>query len=308
MSARIQIVRRTVLGSVLCIALSCLVSAQPAQRTFASPDDAARALVEAVRSSNLDKVIAIFGPDGRELAESSDAATGRLNREIFVAAVGEGWHLVDAGANRKTLVIGNEDWPFPVPIAKAGAAWHFDTAAGREEVIARRIGRNELSAIAICHTYVAAQRHYASVAHDGKRAGLYAAALTSAPGKQNGLYWPDAHGQPRSPLGDLVAQAATEGQTLGGEPRVPFHGYYFRILTAQGAHAKGGKKSYVTGGDLVGGFALVAWPAQYDVTGVMTFLVSLDGVVRQKDLGPETATSAAKIAAYDPDASWHAPR
>jgi len=294
------------LSFVLAATLTCAASAQqPAQRTFASPDQAVRALVDAVRASNLDEVIAIFGPGGQELADTSDSATARHNREIFVAAVDERWHLVDAGPTRKTLVIGNEDWPFPVPLVKAGKSWHFATAAGKEEVLARRIGRNELSAIAICRTYVTAQRRYAGEAHDGKRAGLYAASFASDPGKQNGLYWPAVRGQKLSPLGDLIAEAA-EQQTGAGQPRSPFHGYYFRILTAQGAHAKGGAKSYVADGELSGGFALVAWPAQYDTTGVMTFIVNQDGIVRQKDLGPATATSAAKIAAYDPDASWHA--
>ncbi|HMD34643.1 MAG TPA: DUF2950 family protein [Vicinamibacterales bacterium] len=182
-------------------------------RTFATPEDAVNALAAAVKAGNLAEVVAIFAPDGKELAESSDPATAQQNRQIFAVAFKEGWHLVDQGANKKTLVIGNEDWPFPVPLAKQNGKWRFDAAAGKEEVIARRIGRNELAAIATCKTYVVAQQHYAKDAHDGKPAGLYAAALRSEPNRQNGLYWPAAKGQKRSPVGDLVADAsAAEGR------------------------------------------------------------------------------------------------
>jgi hypothetical protein len=281
---------------------------QQPYRTFATPEDAVRALAAAVKAGNLAEVIAIFAPDGEVLAASSDPATGGRNREVFTAAFNEGWRLVSQGTNRKTLVIGNEAWPFPVPLVKTGARWRFDTQAGKEEVIARRIGRNELAVIAICKTYVAAQQHYASEAHDGGRPGVYAIKFHSDPGRHNGLYWPDARGQKRSPLGDLVAEAAQDGQTLGagGEPPPPFHGYYFKILTEQGAHAPGGAKSFVVGGEMSDGFALVAWPAQYDATGIMSFVVDRSGVVRQKDLGPDTAAAARAMTAFDPDAAWHA--
>jgi hypothetical protein len=193
-----------------------------------------------------------------------------------------------------------------VPLLKEGGRWRFDTEAGKEEVIARRIGRNELAAIAICRTYVAAQAQYAAEGHDGRRAGLYATMFRSDPGKQNGLYWPEAKGVKRSPLGDLVASAAEEGQALAEkrDPGSPFHGYYFKILTAQGADAPGGAKSFIEGGDMSGGFALVAWPAQYDSTGVMTFIVDRSGVLRQKDLGDDTGAAAKAMTLYNPDASW----
>jgi len=295
---------------VLACALSTVVvtpGAQGAQqakteyRTFATPEDAVKALADAVKAGNLADVIAIFAPEGKELAESSDPKTGQQNRQIFAVAFKEGWHLVDSGANKKTLVVGNEDWPFPVPLIKQSGKWRFDATAGKEEVIARRIGRNELAAIATCKTYVVAQERYAKDGHDGKPAGLYAAALRSDPGKSNGLYWPDVKGQKRSPVGDLVADAsAAEGR----EPGSPLHGYYFRILTAQGAHAPGGAKSYIVNGDMSGGFALVAWPAQYDASGVMTFVVDKTGAIRQKDLGPDTATVVKAMTAFDPDKSW----
>ncbi len=196
-----------------------------------------------------------------------------------------------------------------MPIAKSGARWRFDTAAGKEEVIARRIGRNELAAIATCRGYVIAQRRYARDGHDGKPAGVYARTFNSDPGRRNGLYWQPVHGEPRSPLGDLVADAAPEHATGGsGREPTPFQGYYFRILTAQGPHAPGGASSYLVNDELTRGFALVAWPAQYDVTGVMTFVVNQDGVVRQKDLGPQTAASVAAMTRYDPDASWQTVR
>ncbi len=277
------------------------------QRTFGSPEDAVKALVETVKAGNLDQLLSIFGADGRELIASSDPATARENRDVFTVAVGEQWRLADEGPNRKTLVIGNEDWPFPVPLVKEASGWRFDTAAGKEEVLARRIGRNELTVIETSRAYVTAQRRYAQQGHDGKPAGVYATKFLSDPGKENGLYWPTAKGQKRSPLGDLVAQAAEEGRPVGGDRAQPspFHGYYFKILTAQGAAASGGAKSYVVKGDMSGGFALIAWPAQYDATGVMTFLVNQDGIVLEKDLGPGTDAAARKITSYNPDASWH---
>lgn len=283
---------------------SCSRAAQ-GPRTYATPEEAVRSLNDVVKAGKLDELLAIFGPDGQELIASSDAATGRRNRQVFNVAFAEKWQLIDQGTNTKVLVIGNEEWPFPVPLVRQENGWRFDTAAGKEEVIARRIGRNELAVMQICRTYVAAQRHYAREGHDGKRAGLYATAFRSSPGKQNGLYWPAGRGQKRSPLGDLVAQAAEEGRPLGaaGQPS-PFHGYQFKILTAQGAAATGGAKNYVTAGEMSGGFALVAWPAQYDVTGVMTFIVNQDGVLYEKDLGAGTAAAAKAMTLYDPDPSW----
>lgn len=276
------------------------------QKTFATPEDAVKALADAVKAGSLDGVIAIFGPEGKELIDSSEPAIARENQQVFIVAFREKWHLEDAAPDRKTLVIGYEDWPFPVPIVKAGNTWRFDTAAGKEEVLNRRIGRNELAAIDTVHAYVTAQRRYAADGHDGKPAGLHAVKFQSDPGKQNGLYWPAARGQKRSPLGDLVGQAASEGRQVGanaGQPS-PFHGYYFKILTAQGPAAPGGAKNYIVKGEMSGGFALVAWPAQYDATGIMTFIVNQDGVVREKDLGPGTDAAARKMTTYNPDSSW----
>ena len=292
-----------------CVAFAAAIacSADRGPRTFATPEDAVRALMEVVKAGKIDELLVMFGPDSRELVASSDAATGRRNREVFTAAVAEGWRLVDERDQVKTLVIGYEEWPFPVPLVKDAKGWRFDTAAGKEEVLARRIGRNELAVIQVCRAYVTAQRLYARAGHDGKPMGLYAKSFRSDPGKQNGLYWPAVRGQKRSPLGDLVAQAAEEGRSIGqdGQP-APFHGYYFRILTAQGSAAAGGAKDYLAGGEMSGGFAIVAWPAQYDATGIMTFIVNQDGIVREKDLGPGTNATVKTMTLYDPDSSWGA--
>ena len=294
------------IASVAIATSSHVVVAQSVQhRTFASADDAAKTLVDTVRKGDVDALLAIFGQEGKDLLESSDTATARMNRKVFAVAAAEQWRLTEEGADRKTLVIGNEEWPFPVPIVKDANGWRFDTAAGKEEVIARRIGRNELAAIDTVRAYVTAQRRYAEQGHDGGQPGAYAQKFRSDQGKQNGLYWPTARGEKRSPLGDLLADAALEGRPAGSEGMpASFNGYHYKILTAQGASAKGGARSYIVKGRMSGGFALIAWPAQYDVTGVMTFIVNQDGVVREKDLGPETSAVVLKTTAYNPDASW----
>ena len=295
---------------LLALLPACSRASESRQPTFASPEAAVTALIQAVKDGRLDELRVMFGPEGQTLVDSSDPASARRRQDVFTAAVAERWRLEPDGPAHTVLVIGNEEWPFPIPLVKEGQAWRFDTAAGLEEVLARRIGRNELAVLRVCDTYVAAQRLYARTGHDGKRAGLYATTFSSDQGRQNGLYWPARHGEKRSPLGDLVASAAAEGRPAGGpgpEPS-PFHGYYFRILTAQGAAAPGGAKDYLVNGELAGGFALVAWPAQYDVTGIMTFVVSHDGIIWQKDLGPGTGDAARTLSQYNPDASWAAAR
>ena len=292
-----------------CVTLMTLASCRrtaSTSRTFATPEDAVRALIGAAKAGALEDVVAIFGPDGQELVDSSDPATARRNRDVFTVAAAEAWHLVDQGTGRKVLVVGNEGWPFPVPLTKVDSGWRFDTAAGKEEVLDRRIGRNELMVITICRTYVVAQQLYAEKGHDGQPAGLYARTFRSDAGRENGLFWPSGRGQKRSPLGDLVATAAAEGRPIGkdGSQPSPFHGYYFKILTAQGPSAAGGAKDFVADGRMSGGFALVAWPAQYDSTGVMTFIVNREGIVSQKDLGAGSDAAARAMTLYDPDASW----
>jgi Protein of unknown function (DUF2950) len=305
------VARAVAASAVACSMLTASLTstAQPRDwkpRTFASAEDAVRALAAAAKAGSLDEILALFGTGGEELIASSDPATSRRNRDVFTVAFAEGWRLVNQGADRKILVVGNEGWPFPVPLVHDSRAWRFDTAAGKEEVLARRIGRNELAVIEICRAYVAAQRRYAQDEHDGKRAGLYAMTFRSDPGRHNGLYWPAERGRKPSPLGDLVAQAATEGRPIAESRQspTPFHGYYFKVLTGQGASAPGGVGSYVQDGEMSRGFALVAWPVEYDASGIMTFIVGPDGMVRQKDLGPETGAAAAAMTVYSPDASW----
>jgi hypothetical protein len=275
-------------------------------RAFATPEAAARALAAAARADGMDALLDIFGSAGRELFDTSDPGTAQRNRQTFAVAFGEEWRVEDLGINRKELVIGHESWPFPVPLLKTPRGWVFDVAAGKDEILNRRIGRNELATIETCLAYVKAQRAYAKAGHDGKPVGTYARRISSDPGTQNGLYWDVKRGEPRSPLGDLLAQAAADGDPRDpSHPgRTPFHGYFFRIVEAQGLAAAGGAKQYIVDGNMTGGFALVAWPAKYDATGVMTFIVNQDGVVHEKDLGPETTTRALSVTRYDPDSTW----
>jgi hypothetical protein len=300
----INVVRLVLVAAAVAVA-ACSVF-RTSQRTFNTPEDAVKALVDAAKAEDLGEVVKLFGPDSKDLIDTSDPATAKRNREVFTIAAAERWQLTDQADGSKVLVVGNESWPFPIPLVKDGSAWRFDTEAGKEEVLARRIGRNELAAIRLARVYVDAQRVYAKRGHDGEPAGLFARTFRSDPGRQNGLYWPAAHGDKRSPLGDLVAEAAGEGTDLtkGGAQPTPLHGYYFKILTAQGAAAPGGAKDYIVDGKLSGGFALVAWPAHYDATGIMTFIVNQDGVVREKDLGTGTDAAVKTIKAYDPDPTW----
>jgi hypothetical protein len=291
------------IGAVLVALPSCRRGPAPA-RTFRSPEEAVKALASAVTTEKVDDVLQIFGPEGKDLIDTSDPASARRGRQVFTAAFTERWKLVDRDGGGKALVIGNEEWPFPVPLIQTAQGWHFDAAAGKEEVITRRIGRNELAVIEICQTYVVAQRRYARTAHDGKRAGLFATTFRSDPGKQNGLYWAVKKGEPRSPLGDLLAEAADPARLKSDAKPAPFYGYYFKILTAQGPAATGGARNFVVNGDMSDGYALVAWPAHYDNTGIMTFIVNQDGIVREKDLGPETDATARAMSIYEPDASW----
>ena len=296
-------------GAMLLAIAGCRGGDQASHRRFDSARAAATALIDAVKSGDVDNVKGIFGPDAKELVDSSDPETARRNRKVFSVAAAERWRIEEDGPDRATLVIGWEDWPFPIPLVKEGGNWYFDTAAGKEEILARRIGRNELSAIKAARTYVTAQRLYAKYGHDGKAPGLYARKITSTGAAQDGLYWPARPGQRRSPLGDLYADAAVEAERRAGntEPQ-PFHGYYFRVLTAQGAAAPGGAKDYIVKSELADGFALIAWPAHYDVTGVMTFVVNQDGTVWEKDLGTATDAEARAMSLYNPDSSWAAVR
>jgi len=276
---------------------------KPAEQTFSTPDDAVVALVDAVKANDSAKIDAILGPDARSAIASGDDVADRNGRDLFIAAYFQQASL-SGDDTTKTLYVGSEEWPFPIPVANSKAGWHFDTAAGIDELRFRRIGRNELATIDVCLSYHDAQKEYAEKSHDGNPAGTYAQKFASTPGKQDGLYWEVKEGEEPSPLGELAAEAAGEGYTRSAGEPTPFHGYYFRILTAQGANAPGGARNYIENGLMRSGFALIAFPAEYDKAGVMTFVVNQDGVVYQKDLGPDTAKIAAEIQQFDPASGW----
>ena len=274
---------------------------------FDSPENAVEILAAAVRTSHTAELQAIFGPQGQEILSSGDAVADRRGREVFLIALDQRWRLEELDKDRRELVIGNEEWPFPVPLIKDGEGWRFDTEAGKTEVLARRIGRNELAAIGVCRTYVIAQKEYAGQGHDGKAAGAYAQKVRSEPGRQDGLYWPTPRPSDKpSPLGDLAAQATAEGYSADPKGPRPFRGYFFKILTRQGPAAPGGAIDYVVDGAMKRGFALIAYPAEYGNSGIMTFIVSHDGVVHEADLGPETLKVAGGVTAYDPGAPFGA--
>jgi hypothetical protein len=287
---------------LLLLATSCHKT--PSQSKFATPNDAAKALLQAFKTDDTQQIQAIFGREAFEEVASGDAVSDKQDREVIAVAMEESLRWVPLGSDRQELIVGEEQWPFPIPLAKSGDQWVFDSQAGKHEVLARRIGRNELGVIDLCHDYVDWQKEYAALPHDGKPAGLYAQHLRSTPGHQDGLYWETNPGEQPSPLGDLAAQAGEEGYADNRAEGSPFWGYRFRVLTEQGASAPGGKKSYVVNGDMQGGFGLVAYPATYGSSGVMTFVVNQDGSVYQKDLGRDTSNLAAKITEYNPDSSW----
>lgn len=275
------------------------------QKGFASPEDAVEAFDTALKSENNKELLAIFGPDAKEVIYSADPVADRQRRERFVKAF-EVKNRIDQEGDKMVLVVGENDWPFPVPLVKVGGRWFFDTKAGKEEILNRKIGDNELSTIQVLLAVVDAEREYAMKDHDGGGLLLYAGKFMSDPGKKNGLYWEAKEGEEPSPLGELVADARAAGYTKAGTAKkpVPFHGYYFRMLYKQGKHATEGAFDYIVNGKQIGGFAAVAYPAKYGNSGVMTFIVNHDGVVYQKDLGKNTAQAAVAMKAFDPDDTW----
>ena len=285
-----------------------LHAADAVQKQFDSPEHAVDALVTAVRSGRTADLIAIFGPRGKPLVESGDAVADKKGRSRFVAAYDESHSLATQPDGELSLILGKDKWPFPIPLVKKGNAWRFDTAAGAEEILDRRIGRNELSAIEVCRAYVDAQREYSSKDRNNDGLREYAQHFASHPDQHDGLYWSTKPGEEPSPMGALVARARDEGYESAGTrtKREPYHGYYYRILKRQGTHAPGGAHDYIVGKHMIGGFALVAFPAQYGASGVMTFIVNQDGVVYQKNLGPDTEKIARQMREYDPDPSWKA--
>ena len=278
-------------------------TSQATQKTFASPADAGAAFLEAAKSGDQGGLVAIFGPDTKDVLFSGDAVKDKNALQDFVAAYGQmnRWREIKPGG--EVLYIGADNYPFPIPLGQdASGKWYFDTSAGKDEILARRIGKGELTAIAACGILADAQRQYFSQTQDnGKQ---YAQAFVSHAGKHDGLYWQVAEGQTPSPLGKLGDFAKALGYTNAGEKPQPFNGYYFQILTKQGAKAPGGAKDYIVDGKMTGGFAILAYPAAYRNSGIMTFIVSNDGTVYQKDLGEATSNVAAAMAEYNPNDGW----
>lgn len=300
----------TIWTAVCLLVLPFAVMAAPAtQMSFDNPEQAVQSLVEAVRADQPQQILKLLGPEGERLVFSGDPVADKLGREKFVTAYDKANRIEQQNAEQAVLVIGKKQWPFPIPVVKTGTSWHFDTQAGVEEILDRRIGRNELSAIEVCLAYVDAQHEYASQDRDNDGMLEYAQHFMSSPEKHDGLYWPSADGKPQSPMGPLIAAAQAEGYTPGKNAqhaldRSPYHGYFYRILNQQGSHATDGSRNYMAEGSMIGGFALVAFPASYGDSGIMTFIVSQDGIVYQKNLGKDTEASARRMTEYDPDSSW----
>ena len=288
-------------GLAFLLALAaCSKPDTPPYRVFTSPDEAGSALLDAGKSGDQNALLAIFGPGSKELISSGDAVQDKAVVDRFVTAYNQmhRWRKMPDGS--QVLLVGADNFAFPIPLKKNGAGqWFFDTAAGKDEILARRIGRNELGAIKVCHALADAQAAYFSQSEK-----QYAVKFISETGKHDGLYWESAEGQPNSPLGPLVAFATSEGYSAKPNSHVPFHGYFYHMLTRQGSHARGGAKDYMVDGKMVGGFAFVAYPAEYGNSGIMTFMMNQDGVLFQKNLGKSTTETATEISQFDPDSSW----
>jgi hypothetical protein len=292
------------LALVLCLA-ACNKQEKPLFKTFASSDDASNQLIEAAKSGDQNALLEIFGATSKDFLLSGDPVQDKATLNAFVNGYGvmHRWRKMPDGT--QILLVGADNFPFPIPLKQSAAGlWFFDSGAGKDEILRRRIGRNELAVIDVCGALADAQAEYFSQVHADGSSKQYALKFISDPGKQNGLYWEPKQGQPASPLGPLAAFATQEGYTAKQDAHQPFHGYYFHMLDRQGSQAPGGAKDYVVGGKMVGGFAFVAYPAEYGNSGVMTFMINQDGVLLQKDLGKNTAELASAISEFNPDASW----
>jgi hypothetical protein len=277
----------------------------PAQKSFATAEEAAQALLAAADANDITTLYLLFGPDGKEIVSSGDPIQDQNRRAVFAQQGKQSLKLQKDSPNRGhvQLLIGTDDYPFAVPLVKIHGQWQFDTQQGKRELLARRVGSNELDAIALCAAYVDAQFEYASENHDHTEVRQYAQKFISSEGKTNGLYWPASSDAAPSPIAEMVTQAEAEGYSTQ-QPGVPYHGYYFRILTGQGPHATGGAQSYVAHGLMIGGFGLIAWPAEYGASGVKAFMVNQDGVVYERDFGPDTSAAVRVITTFDPDKTW----
>jgi hypothetical protein len=293
----------------LSLAGTAAAAAPPSQRVFPTPELAVEALVAANRDNQLSALAQILGPAGSQLIHSGDPVADRNGRAHFVA-VYEAAHRIELESpDKAVLIVGSEEWPLPIPLLRNHSGWRFDTSAGKQEILDRRVGRNELRVIEVCRTFVQAQREFWSMQIKAGAHGEFAQHFMSRTGERDGLYWPMAADAQPSPLGPLIAQARAAGYAtdrVHGK-REPYHGYYYRILTGQGPNAPGGARQYIVDGHMTGGFALLAYPATYGDSGIMTFIVNQDGMVFETNLGPDSERSAQRITQFDPDSSWHAP-
>ena len=297
--AKIVLIATAAMSATLCFAQ------QGNEKTFASPGAAVLALYDAAKSNDQQALSAIFGSNSNDILHTGDSVADNNIRTDFVKRYDQMHRVVLEPNGSATLYVGAENWPLPIPIVKNdGGSWYFNTEEGKKEILYRRIGRNENDAIDILHTLVAAQHDYADETHDGDKTKHYALKFISDDGKQNGLYWKTGDNDPPSPIGPLLVSATGEGYAMQQGKQTPYHGYYYRLLTKQGAAAKGGAKDYIVNGQLTRGFAFVAYPAEYRNSGVVTFIVSQDGTVYEKDLGPDTQKIASSMTEYNPDQTW----
>ena len=291
-------------ASVLAIS-GWSADAETGQRTFATPREAAKALLSVAEKDDVAMLSKIFGMDADEILNSGDPVQDKANRVRFVERAKQSLQVKTnrANPNQATLLIGSDRFPFPIPLVKTQGRWHFDTPAGKKEILARRIGSNELDAIAACKAYVDAQYDYAGEDRNKNGVPEYARRLISSPGKRDGLFWPGAD-IPPTQFAEKVQKAGAEGYKKEEAKSIPYHGYYYKILTGQGTNARGGALEYIQHGLMIGGFALVAWPAQYGVSGIKTFIVNQSGVIYEKDLGASTEAAAGSMAIFNPDKTW----
>jgi len=295
-----------ILTAGIALSAAAGATAEPEQKAFISPQEAVSALAAAVQEDDDAELAAILGPGSRDLISSGDSVADRNGRGRFLKAYEEKHGIEYESDVRAVLSVGIQDYPFPIPVVQRGNVWFFDTESGKEEILNRRIGRNELATVEVLHAYTDAQREYAARDRDGSGCPEFAQQFTSSKGKRDGLYWEAEEGEEESPLGPLIAKAAEAGYAgrLDTEDPEPFHGYYFKILKAQGEHANGGAFDYVVNGRMILGFSLAAYPARYGASGVMTFIVNHEGVIYEKDLGEDTAERVAAMTEYNPDETW----
>lgn len=307
-SLRLHVMMGIVAAFMRLSSPNAAVAAQIQQQTFASPEQAEKTLIAAVRAGSTADLIKIFGAEGKKLVFSGDPLADKTGRQKFTAAYAKMNELKTVDGDKAVILIGEDRWPFPIPIVKQGDAWHFDTEAGAQEIIDRRVGRNELNTIQVCRAYVDAQREYASRDRVGSGLLEYAQKFVSSAGKHDGLYWEVNPGEEESPMGPLVARARAEGYSpkdaKGKHKHTPYHGYYYKILTRQGKDAPEGPHDYIVNGHMIGGFALTAFPAKYGDSGIMTFVINHDGIVYEKNLGPQSAATARHMTEFNPDATW----